>query len=90
MYEDFCLDDPHAYFAHHAAQERKRRPRGIQTTEPSPQSGWIGNPIRIFDLGRGSFPGVTFQKVPSQRLTAGDEAVVSVRRREGRQEGEGF
>lgn len=90
MYEGFCPAEPHAYFAHHAAQERKRRPRGIQSSKPSPQSGWISNAIRIFHFGRGGFPCVTFQKIPSQRLTAGDEAVVAVRQRERRQEGEGF
>jgi hypothetical protein len=90
MYERFCAAGPHAYCAHHAAQERKRRPRAIETLEPSPQSGWISNAIWIFHFGRCGFPGVTFQQIPSQRLTAGDEAVMAVRRRERGQEGEGF
>ena len=63
--------------AHHVAQERKRRPRGIQTAEPSAQRGRIGHTIGIFDRGRRSFPGATFHEVASQRLTAGDQAVVA-------------
>jgi hypothetical protein len=31
---------------------------------------------------------VTFQEIPSQRVAAGDQAVVAIRRRERRQEGE--
>ncbi|MEA2874471.1 MAG: hypothetical protein QOH67_4602, partial [Hyphomicrobiales bacterium] len=85
-----CPPELHAYFVDHTGQERKRRPRGIQTSKPSPQSGWISNAIWIFHFGRGGFPCVTFQKIPSQRLTAGDEAVMAVRQSERRQEGEGF
>ena len=44
--------------------------------------------IGIFDWGRRGFPRVTVEKVAPQRLAARDQAVVAVRRREGRQEGE--
>jgi hypothetical protein len=55
---------------------------------PSAQRGGIRHAIRIFDRGSGSFPGVTFQEIPSQCLAAGDQAVVAIGRRERRQEGE--
>jgi len=90
MHEGLCPAEPHAQFAHHATQERKRRPRGIQTLKPSAQSGGISNAIRSFDLGSGSFPGATFEEIPLQRLAAGNETVVAIRRRERRQEGQGL
>jgi len=88
MQEGFCSAEPLVYSAHHVTQKREGRPRRIQTAEPSAQGGGIRHAIRIFDRGRGSFPGVTFQEIPSQRPAAGDQAVVAIRRRERRQKGE--
>jgi len=88
LHEDFCSADAPAYGVHHLAQKREGRLRRIQAAEPSAQGRGIRHAIRIFDRGRGSFPGVTVQKVPSQRLAARDQAVVAIRRRERRQEGE--
>jgi hypothetical protein len=88
MQEGFCCAEPPVHGAHHVAQKRKGRPGRIQTAEPSAQRGGIRYAIRIFDRGSGSFPGVTFQEIPSQCLAAGDQAVVAIRRRERRQERE--
>jgi len=66
MQEGFCSAEPPVYGAHHVAQKRERWPRRIQTAEPSAQRGGIRHAIRIFDRGSGSFPGVTFQEIPSQ------------------------
>ena len=71
-----------------SAQERKRRLRRIQALEPSAQRGGIGHAIGVFDGGRRGFPGTAFQEAALQRLAAGDEAVMAVGRRKGRQEGE--
>ena len=56
--------------------------------EPSAQGGGIGHAIGVLDGGRGGFAGSPFQEVAPQRLAAGDEAVMAVGRREGRQERE--
>jgi hypothetical protein len=87
MHEGFCSAEPHIYVAHDVPQERKRRPRGIQTSKPSAHSGGIGNAIGIFARRRRRFPGVIKQEIAPQRLAPGDQAVVAIRRRERRQEG---
>ena len=73
---------------HGGAQERKRRLREIQTSKPAAQGGGIGHPLGILDRGRRSFPTITFHKVAPQRLATGDQAVVAIGQREGRQKGE--
>ena len=73
---------------HGGAQKRKPRLREIQTSKPSTHGGGIGDPLRIFDSGRRGFPATTFHKVAPQRLAAGNQAVVAIGQREGRQKGE--
>jgi hypothetical protein len=73
---------------HGGAQKRKRRLREIQTLKPSAQGGGIGHPLGILDSGRRSFPATTFHKVAPKRLATGDQAVVAIGQREGRQKGE--
>jgi hypothetical protein len=70
------------------AQKTECRPGTIQTTEPSAQSGGIGHALRVLNRGSRGFPGITFHEVALQRLTAGNQAVVAVGRRERRQESE--
>jgi hypothetical protein len=73
---------------HGGAQKRKPRPREIQTSKPPAQGGGISQPLGIFDSGRRSFPATTFHKVAPKRLATGDQAVVAIGQREGRQKGE--
>src|SRR5207248_10851635 len=80
--------EPIAYRLHGLAQTRKRRLRRIQTPEPAAQRGRVGHAIGIFDRGRRSFPTPVLQKVAPQCLAAGYQAVVAVRGRKQRQEGE--
>src|SRR5262249_4394329 len=80
--------EPSVYGLHRLAQTRKRRLGRIQLTEPAAKRGGVGHAIRVFDCGRRSFPATAFQEVPLECLAAGDEAVMAIRRREGRQEGE--
>ena len=79
---------PSAYGQHRPAQIGKRRKRGIQAAKPSPQRGRIGHAIGISDRGRRSFPATPLDEIAAQRLAARDQAVVAIRRRERRQEGE--
>ena len=74
--------------AHQTLQKPKGRVRGIQGVKPPAQCGRVGHPVRIFDRGRRGFPGAAFQESTPQRLAAGDQAVVSVRRREQGQKSE--
>ena len=88
MNEQLRPAQPNAYDQHRPAQRRKRRPRGIQIAEPSAQGGGIRHAIRVFDGRCGVFPATAFQEVPLERLAASNEAVMAVRRRKRRQEGE--
>src|SRR5215472_11989424 len=73
-----------------APQTGKREPRGIQTAKPAAERGGIGHALGIFDRGRRCFQRTAFQEATAQRLTASDQAVVGIRERERRQEGEGL
>ncbi len=75
---------------HGGAQKRKPRLREIQTSKPPPQGGGISQPLGIFNSGRRSFPATTFHKVAPKRLATGDQTVVAIGQREGRQKGEGL
>ena len=88
LHENLCSGEPRAYSPDRLVQERKRRLRRIQAVAPSAQRGGIGHAIGVFDGGRRSFPGTAFQEATLKRLAAGDEAVMAVGRRKGRQEGE--
>ena len=76
-----------AYGEHRPAQTRKRRLRRVQSTEPPAQRGGIGYAIGIFDRGRRGFPATALYEIAAQRLAACDQAVMTVRWREWRQEG---
>ncbi len=57
---------------------------------PAAERGGIGHAIRILERGRRLFPGAMLHKAPPQGLTASQQAVVRVRERKPRQEGEGL
>lgn len=72
------------------SQERKGWPRGIQRPKPAAEGGRSCHTIGIFHRRRRRFPGAALDKVAPQRRTAGDQAVVAIGKREGRQEGDGL
>jgi hypothetical protein len=80
--------EPLAHGTHCTSQERKWRPGGIQTAEPTAEGGRIGQAIGVFDRWCRRLPRTAFQEIAPQRLAAGDEAVVAVWRRERWQERE--
>jgi hypothetical protein len=88
MNEHLCLAEPRTDGEHHGPQERKCWLGRIQISEPSAQCGGIRHAIGIFSRWGRAFPGSPFHEIAVQRLATGDEAVVAVRRRERRQEGE--
>lgn len=82
--------EPLAHRMDRALQKGKRGPRGIQIEKPAAERGGVGHALGIFDRGRRCFQRTAFQEATPQRLAASDQAVVGVREREGRQEGEGL
>ena len=88
LQQDLGPAAPHPYGPHRLAQIGERRLRRIQALAPSAQCRRIGHAIRVFDGGRRSFPGTAFKEAAPKRLAAGDEAVMAVGWRKGRQEGE--
>jgi hypothetical protein len=63
---------------------------GIQAARPAAEGGGIGDTIGVFERGRRLFPGAVLDQAPSQGLTASQQAVVRVRERKQREEGEGL
>ena len=70
----------------------KRKPRlgTVQPIRPTSERGGIGHAVRVFERRRGLFPGVVLHKAPPQCLATSQQAVMSVREREARQESEGL
>jgi hypothetical protein len=63
---------------------------GIQAMGPATERGGIGHPIRVFERGPRLFPGAVFHNTPPPCLTTSQQAVLRVRERKPRQEGEGL
>lgn len=76
-------DDPHS-----RGQEGKGG-RGIQATEPTAESGRIGDAIRIFEGRCGTFERPVLQEISPQRMAACQQAVVGIRQGENGKESEG-
>jgi hypothetical protein len=72
------------------AEEGNYRMGGVQTASPAAERGGIGHTIGIFGLGCRLFPGAVLLKVPVQRLTASQQAIVGIREGKPRQEGKGL
>jgi hypothetical protein len=57
---------------------------------PAAKRGRIRHAVRVFERRRGLLPGTMLHKVPPQCLAAGQQAIVCVRKRKQRKEGEGL
>jgi hypothetical protein len=64
------------------------RSRVVYAGGPAAESGCIRNTIRVLQRGRGVFPRTVFCKAPPERLSASQQAVMGIRERERREEGE--
>ena len=69
-------------------QKGKCRLRGIQVARPAADCGGIRHTIAILERRRGLFPGAVLPKAPLQCLHPGQQAVMRVRQRKERKEGE--
>jgi hypothetical protein len=85
--ENLSAPDPLIERLDCASQEREGWPRGIQNPKPAAEGGRIRHAMGIFYRRRRRFPGTALDKVAPQRLTAGDQAVMAVRKRKHGQEG---
>ena len=74
--------------SHSRAQEGKGG-RGVQTTEPTAESGRARDAIGILKWRRGAFERPVLQEISPQRLATGDHAVMGIRQGENGKEGEG-
>ena len=72
------------------AEKRKPRLGTVQATRPTAERGGIGHAVRVFESRRGLFPRVVLHKAPPQCLATSQHAVMGVRKRKPRQEGEGL
>ena len=66
------------------AEKRNCRLRTVQTP-PAPHCRSIGQPIRRFQLGQRLLPGTQLRQTPPQRLAAGQQTEMRVRKRKQRQ-----
>lgn len=71
-------------------EKGKSRLGTVQGARPAAERGGIGHAVRVFERRRCFFPGAVLQKAPPQRLTASQQAVMSVRERKQGQESEGL
>ena len=72
------------------AEKRKPRLGTVQATRPPAERGRIGYAVWVFERRHGPFPGVVLLKAPPQCLATSQYAVMGVRKRKPRQEGEGL
>jgi hypothetical protein len=72
------------------AQEGTSRLRRVQAVGPTAKGGGIGQVIRVFEQRRRLLPRAVLLKAPPQCLATSQQAIVRVRERKRRQEGEGL
>ena len=63
---------------------------GVQAARPATERARVRHAIRVFERRRRLFPGAVLHKAPLQGLATSQQAVVGVRERKPRQEGEGL
>ena len=72
------------------AEKGKGRLGVVQAAGPTSERGGIGHAVRVFERRRGFFPRVVLHQAPPQCLATSQQAVMGVRQRKPRQEGEGL
>ncbi len=63
---------------------------GVEAPGPATERGGIGHSVRVFERRRRLFPAAVLHRTPPPCLTTSQQAVVCVRERKPRQEGEGL
>jgi len=85
--QDLSAADPFIDRRERASQDGVERLRRIQLPKPSAERGRVGHAMGILHRRCRRFPGTVLDKVAPKRLTASDQAVMRVRERKPRQEG---
>ena len=88
--EDFSSPDPCIDSRERASQGGVEWLRGVQIPKPAAERGRVGHAIGILHRRCRRFPRTVLDKVAPQRFTAGDQAVMRIRERKPRQEGNRF
>src|SRR5215831_10566262 len=86
--EDLSAADPSIDRRQRASQDGVEWLRRIQFPKPAAERGRVGHAMGILHRRCRRFPATVLDKVAPQRLTAGDQAVMRVRERKPRQEGD--
>jgi len=81
---------PMGHAGERLAPKGSRRLRGVQAPRPAAEGGGIRHPIRVLQRRRRPFPRAVLHKVSPERLSTSQQAVVGVRERRRRKEGEGL
>ena len=81
---------PMSHASERSAEKRKGRLGAVQSVGPAAECGGVGHAIGIFERRCRLFPRGMLHKAPLQCLTARQQAVVRVRKREQREKGEGL
>ena len=85
--------DPYALLCREAgegsAKKGASRLGGVQAARPAAERAGVGQAIRVFERRHRLFPGAVLQEASPQRLTSSQQAVMGVRERKQRQQGEG-
>ena len=86
--QDLSAADPFIDRRERASQDGVERLRRIQLPKPAAERGRVRHAMGILHRRCRRFPGTVLDKVAPQRLTARDQAVMRVRERKPRQEGD--
>jgi hypothetical protein len=80
---------PMSYAGDGLAEKGRRRLRTVKALRPAAGCGGIGQTIRILELRQRLLPATALHKAPQKCLTACQQAVMRVRKREQRKESKG-
>jgi len=80
---------PASHAGEHLPGEGKRLLRTVQTVRPAADSGGIGQAIRVFEIRQCLLPRAVLYPSPPPCLTVRQPALMRVRQRKQREEGEG-
>ena len=80
---------PRSEAGERSAKKGASRLGGVQAARPAAERAGIGQVIWVFERGHRLFPGAVLHEASPQRLTSSQQAVMGVRERKQREEGEG-
>jgi len=80
---------PRSEAGERSAKKGASRLGRVQAARPAAERAGVGHAIWVFERGHRLFPGAVLHEASPQRLTSSQQAVMGVRERKQREEGEG-